>query len=811
MNKMAWLLSSTLIVFSSIHAKPAEFVLNRGVNISHWLSQSGRRGEARQAFFTDKDMVRIAGLGYDHIRLPVDEEQLWDESGKRHDDAFELLHKAIGWARANKLRVVVDLHILRSHHFNAREKPLWTDPKAQARFASLWADLSAALKKYPVTLVAYELMNEPVADDPEDWNRLVAKLVRIIRKNEPHRKIVIGSNRWQSPHTFDKLRIPEGDRHIILSFHFYTPMLITHYKASWTGVGRYKGPVNYPGQLVTEKAMAKLPKDQAALVKRSNGVYNRKVMEKMLAKPLALAKRLDLPLYCGEWGCYKAAPRQARLAWYADVRAMLEDNGIAWANWDYKGGFAILDREGKPDQALLDVLLPPKTRHAPIALHPDNPHYFLWRGKPTILITSGEHYGALLNLDFDYRRYFDTLARDGMNNTRTFMGAYVETDGNFNIARNTLNPAKGRFICPWARSNTPGYADGGNKFDLTGWDPAYFKRLHDFVGYASQKGIVVEITLFCPMYNDTMWSVCPMNIKNNVNGWGAINRKQVLTLDKNGKLLAVQEAMTRKIVRELRGYDNIYFEICNEPYFGGADDWQRRMADVIVEAMADFPQKFLISQNIANKKAKVVNPHPAISIFNFHYAAPPDTVAMNYHLNKVIGDNETGFRGTGNKPYRREAWDFIIAGGGLFNHLDYSFVAGHEDGTFKYPAKQPGGGNAKLRAEFRRLRDFINSFDFVRMKPDNAVIKGGVPKKGTARALVEKGKQYALYITGEMKKCTLALNLPAGTYRAVWLDPISGEKTSPENFKHPGGVKKLASPACNGELALKVVGSKSDR
>ena len=37
-----------------------------------------------------------------------------------------------------------------------------------------------------------------------------------------------------------------------------------------------------------------------------------------------------------------------------------------------------------------------------IALHPDNPHYFLWRGKPTILVTSGEHYGALLNLDFDY-------------------------------------------------------------------------------------------------------------------------------------------------------------------------------------------------------------------------------------------------------------------------------------------------------------------------------------------------------------------------------------------------------------------------
>jgi endoglucanase len=54
--------------------------------------------------------------------------------------------------------------------------------------------LSQALIKYPVEDVAYELMNEPVADDPEDWNKLVEKAVAIIRKTEPKRKIVIGSN-----------------------------------------------------------------------------------------------------------------------------------------------------------------------------------------------------------------------------------------------------------------------------------------------------------------------------------------------------------------------------------------------------------------------------------------------------------------------------------------------------------------------------------------------------------------------------------------------------------------------------------------
>src|SRR5918999_930364 len=76
----------------------------------------------------------------------------------------------------------------------------------------------------------------------------------------------------------------------------------------------------------------------------------------------------------------------------------------------------------------------------PITLHPDNPHYFQWRGRPTVLITSGEHYGAVINLDFDYRKYLDTLAADGMNYTRVFSGAYVEPEGAFKIARNTLAP-----------------------------------------------------------------------------------------------------------------------------------------------------------------------------------------------------------------------------------------------------------------------------------------------------------------------------------------------------------------------------------
>ncbi len=460
-----------------------------------------------------------------------------------------------------------------------------------------------------------------------------------------------------------------------------------------------------------------------------------------------------------------------------------------------------------------------QTVAAPIALHPDNPHYFLWRGRPTILITSAEHYGAVMNLDFDYRKYLDTLAADGMNYTRVFSGAYVEPQGAFKIERNTLAPGRGRFLAPWTRASQPGHPDGGNKFDLSRWDEAYFARLKDFVSRAAARNIVVELTLFCPMYEDVQWSLSPMNAANNVNGVGAVGRNEVYTLDKDPGLLAVQEALTRKLVTELNGFDNLFFEIANEPYFGGVTlPWQHRIADVIVETERTLPIKHLIAQNIANKSAKIADPHPAVSIFNFHYASPPETVAMNYGLNKAIGDDETGFRGVSDDVYRMEGWDFVIAGGGLYNNLDYSFAAGYEDGTFQYPASQPGGGSRALRRQLKILADFIGSFDFLRMAPDNAVITAGAPPGGSARALVERGRAMAIYLRRKRPASgakdeqppadtgpsgPLRVDLSEGQWRAEWVDPMTGATVRAADITG-GGVREVPPPDYALDIALRL-------
>lgn len=339
--------------------KPAavNFPIKRGINISHWLSQSEKRGTERKAYFTKKDVDYLASLGFDHLRIPVDEEQLWTANGKKDEEAFRLLHQALEWCLENKLRVIVDLHILRSHHFNEKEKPLWTQPAAQERFFQCWRDLSAELKKYPVTSVAYELMNEPVADDAQDWNRLVAKAVSIVRINESQRKIVIGSNRWQSADTFDELRVPENDPNIILSFHMYEPFLLTHYQASWTDIKAYKGPVNYPGQIVKKEDIANLPEPVTKAVSNKKMYYTKENIEAHFQKPLAVAKKYNLPLYCGEWGCLATVPEKARLQWYRDMKSILEKHKIAWATWDYKGSFGIIDQKQVEQKEMIQILV----------------------------------------------------------------------------------------------------------------------------------------------------------------------------------------------------------------------------------------------------------------------------------------------------------------------------------------------------------------------------------------------------------------------------------------------------------------------
>ncbi len=443
--------------------------------------------------------------------------------------------------------------------------------------------------------------------------------------------------------------------------------------------------------------------------------------------------------------------------------------------------------------------------YPPLSQLPDNPHYLLFNNKPTILVTSTEHYGAVLNLDFDYVKYLDELQAQGLNLTRTFSGSYHELPSSFGIVDNTLAPKPERFIGPWPRSETPGAGDGLNKYDLKNWNERYFARLKDFVREANKRGIVVEVVLFCTVYDDKLWAIHPLNPANNVQQIGPASRLEVY-MRKDEKVTAIEELMTEKFVKELQDTQNVYYEICNEPYFGGVTpQWSKRIAEVIRIAERGHSQH-LIAQNIANGSATVSEPDKNVSILNFHYAIPPDAVAANWKSGRAVADDETGFKGKGDLAYRAEGWNFLLAGGAIYDNLDYSFTPHHPDGSAEVTSS-PGGGGKNLRQQLAILKSFVESVDFGQMIPDAAFVRGGLPKKATSRTLAKRGEQYAVYIQGG-PRADLIVELPAGRYSIEWLNPKTDRIEKTGSLEHAGGKVTLSSPEYTEDTALRVTARK---
>lgn len=438
-----------------------------------------------------------------------------------------------------------------------------------------------------------------------------------------------------------------------------------------------------------------------------------------------------------------------------------------------------------------------------LKIDPTNSHYLLFHGRPTLLITSGEHYGAVINEDINYNAYLDELQRDGLNLTRVFSGSYREHVDEFtslNLPANTLGPLPGRYLAPWARSNTPGYADGGNKFDLNRWDPAYFARLRAFVAAAARRRIAVEYVFFCSMYSEALWGLSPLNAANNVNGVGGdLNASAVNTLD-NGAVLRYQDALVRKVAAELDRFGNVYYQIDNEPYAAGADAaatdaWQSHIVATLDAAESRLPHRHLVAEE--SQGAPTLSGTPAgVSILDFEYAAPPTAAVENYDLDRPMADDETGFRGSADATYRTEAWDWITAGGGIFDNLDFSFTPADPLGTVRPPADACCGGSPELRDQLGFLRRFISGLPFSRMVPDEESLSSE-PSTGTARVLARPGKAYVVYFDalgsqGHEDAATLAV--PEGQYRLRWFDPATGQLVASEKEAARDGTVVLSTP-----------------
>jgi len=462
----------------------------------------------------------------------------------------------------------------------------------------------------------------------------------------------------------------------------------------------------------------------------------------------------------------------------------------------------------------------------PIKLHPSNPHYFLFNGQPTILITSAEHYGAVVNKEFNYVTYFDRLKAYGLNYTRIYPGALFEPMGKF-IVGNTLGVKPASLVVPWARSNVLGYLVCGNKFDLDKWDAEYFRRLKDFVAQAGKRGIVVEVCFFNSQYSDT-WPISPLYYENNIQKVGKCDYLDAQTM-RHADLIKRMDDYVGKITQEVNDFDNVILEICDEPSLftshADAGPWVKHFVGVITNAESKLPKKHLIAQEVEGPLGGPIDlsGDPNISVIVGQYVQEGGSEQMGgmkgldhqYRHNKPIEFNETAYypvwyKGDIVGASRVEAWEFLVGGGASFNHLNGRF-------TVEDPAGKTTD-NDQVLAALRNLKNFLYGFDFLKMKLDKSFIVSGVPAGAFCRGISEPGKQYALYLhhskledrnhyyivtTGKYTE-NLVLSLSAGTYKTDWVDPASGSVVRSESLSHQGGKRTFTTPAHSVDIALRI-------
>lgn len=449
----------------------------------------------------------------------------------------------------------------------------------------------------------------------------------------------------------------------------------------------------------------------------------------------------------------------------------------------------------------------------PLQLCRENPHYFQFRNRPVLLISSGGRYGVLSRPDRDYIPYFDSLAAYGMNVTRVFSGANIWLHEEDKASQKT---GMVNILTPWARSRTPGYIGGGNKFDLDQWDDQYFARLKQMIAEAGRRGIFIELTLFGNNYDDSVWRNSPLYPANNAQGIGPSGPGsfRLFQTGADKRMTERQDSMVTKMVRELNGYDNLYYEICNEPNNElkdtvGMNAWVLQIAALIRQTESSLPKKHLIASNEA------MVDDSAISVANFHYLRVSNMPDFDwlYHLNKVISMDETLIlpHQEDINDMRVEAWDFLLRGGGVYNNLSYPF-----------PHSRDSLGIA--RAQLRCLKTFLSAFRFTRMSPDKTAVDLK-SKEATVRVLSEKGKQYAIYLHHSRLKQgaaiwgydaivqnfrdTLALDIPSGNYWLKWVIPSSDLTLGEAKKIHSTGRPiELLTPLFKTDIAAVVLKAK---
>ncbi|HVY24216.1 MAG TPA: glycoside hydrolase family 5 protein [Steroidobacteraceae bacterium] len=310
--------------FADAHGLTGEQMVKRmgaGINLGNVFDAPNGEGTWRSLPATESEIAAFRAAGFTHLRLPV----TWGNHLRTTppytiDPKFlSRIKQVAGWAASRGMVVVID-----AHHEDWFKK----DPVGQAeRFDALWMQISHAFKDQRDDQLVFEVLNESDAKfiDDTQTNELNARILRIIRKDNPNKNVIIGAVGDNAGRLRDNKLLVPSDAHIICTFHTYDP---------WSFAS---------GQVLTW------------------GSTNEKVYllesEPNFSKLSAWSARSGCPLYVGEFAASVKDEPTSRAAWYGFISEESRKRGFAYAVWEDGGEDQIYDRKTESwSPGILDTL-----------------------------------------------------------------------------------------------------------------------------------------------------------------------------------------------------------------------------------------------------------------------------------------------------------------------------------------------------------------------------------------------------------------------------------------------------------------------
>jgi aryl-phospho-beta-D-glucosidase BglC (GH1 family) len=202
----------------------------RGFNLLGMFHENGR-----QPKFNEEDFKLIHELGFNFVRLPMDY-RFWikDKNWEAIDEAaLAPVDQAVAYGKKYGIHVQLCFHRAPGYTVAKPAEPrdLFTDAEALRVCRQHWAFFARRYKGVPPSELSFNLFNEPGDIDAARYAAVASALVEAIRAEDPKRLIMADGLKWGRdpvPALFG-LGIAQATRG-------YTPMSISHYRASWVNV-----------------------------------------------------------------------------------------------------------------------------------------------------------------------------------------------------------------------------------------------------------------------------------------------------------------------------------------------------------------------------------------------------------------------------------------------------------------------------------------------------------------------------------------------------------------------------------------------